>query len=169
MTARSEWQKRYAEDSAFAEAQRAKSRLYAQRNADKINAARRAARKADPVGTRATDRERRKRGLEKARARDRRYHQKNRPRQLEKARRNRLSRYGLTVDGLAALIASQDGKCAICSEPFSSRQHTHVDHDHRTGHVRGVLCQLCNLLIGHAKEDPRTLRRAIAYLERNAT
>ncbi len=74
--------------------------------------------------------------------------------------------YGLTVDAFDALLQSQDSKCAICkaSTPGWHRD-WHVDHNHETNTVRGILCQSCNLLLGHAKDDPARLRMAVQYLE----
>ena len=42
-----------------------------------------------------------------------------------------------------------------------------IDHDHETGFVRGILCSLCNTLLGHAKDDPEILRKAAEYLDRD--
>jgi Recombination endonuclease VII len=54
----------------------------------------------------------------------------------------------------------QAGVCAICLAASAE----HVDHDHTTGHVRGVLCFNCNVAIGQFKDDPWVLQRAIEYL-----
>jgi hypothetical protein len=71
--------------------------------------------------------------------------------------------YGMTVEQFDALLLSQQGRCAICSEvPESS---LHVDHCHVTGKIRGLLCTQCNVGIGMMKESPLRLRSAIRYLE----
>ena len=57
---------------------------------------------------------------------------------------------------------AQGGVCAICREAPA----VHVDHDHATGEVRGMLCFPCNAAIGHLRDDPRVVRAAAAYLER---
>ena len=56
--------------------------------------------------------------------------------------------------------------CAICgtTEWMGRHQRPHIDHDHETGEVRGVLCHNCNLAIGHLKDDPELVARALAYL-----
>ena len=85
-----------------------------------------------------------------------------------RAERNRVSyfkrKYGLTEAERAALIASQRGVCCICL----SAPAVHVDHCHKTGRVRGVLCFNCNSAIGLLRDDPETLNRAADYLEGNA-
>jgi hypothetical protein len=91
-------------------------------------------------------------------------------RTLEKERRARirlLCRYGLTGEQYDALLAAQSGGCAICSTTAGTKSNPtlHVDHDHRTGKVRGLLCQNCNTAIGAFQDDPALLRRASAYLE----
>jgi hypothetical protein len=60
------------------------------------------------------------------------------------------------------LLRSQGGLCAICRVAPA----VHVDHDHATGTVRGMLCFPCNAAIGHLRDDPATVRRAAAYLEK---
>ena len=59
------------------------------------------------------------------------------------------------------LIAVQDGKCAICSDNTKTLQ---VDHDHETGAYRGMLCPQCNMGLGHWKDNPLTIMKAIQYL-----
>lgn len=76
-------------------------------------------------------------------------------------RRAHLMRnYGTTPEAFDALVASQKGKCAICSKAAKLGQ----DHNHDTGKARGALCQTCNTLIGMAKESPAVLVAAIEYL-----
>lgn len=85
----------------------------------------------------------------------------------EERRRHRLKGlYGITTDEYDDLVQRQGGVCRICSGPPVGRgAHLHVDHDHETGRVRGLLCTRCNLMIGCAIDDVRVLRAAAAYLE----
>ncbi len=62
-----------------------------------------------------------------------------------------------------ALLAMHNGCCAICREPFTKIPR--IDHDHETGAVRGLLCQLCNTGLGMFQDSPRLLAAAIIYLE----
>lgn len=71
-------------------------------------------------------------------------------------------RYGITSADVDALVAAQGGLCALCRE----RAPEHVDHDHVTGAVRGVLCSCCNQGLGNFRDSVAALRRAITYLER---
>ncbi|MEU6196146.1 endonuclease VII domain-containing protein [Streptomyces sp. NPDC047061] len=81
-----------------------------------------------------------------------------------KGRADHLKRnYGLTEAERDAMVASQYGICAICL----SAPPVHVDHCHKTGRVRGVLCFNCNSAIGKLRDDPDAARRAAAYLEGN--
>jgi hypothetical protein len=79
-------------------------------------------------------------------------------------RRRTIRTYGLTRDGSDRLYAAQDGRCAICIEPFEVTPH--IDHDHESGEVRGLLCRGCNLALGYLKDDVDRLRSAVRYLER---
>lgn len=72
-------------------------------------------------------------------------------------------RYGITLEDHKQLFASQDGKCAICCEAFDKTPH--VDHCHKTGSVRGLLCDRCNRGLGYFKDSPVLLIEASKYLE----
>ena len=78
-----------------------------------------------------------------------------------KNRARRCRQYGLTESEYDALIRQADGRCASCGLSEASLV---IDHDHRTGAVRGVLCAKCNAGIGFFDDDPQKLRQAIAYL-----
>ena len=85
-------------------------------------------------------------------------------------KRARLKRYGLTFESYADMVVAQGDKCAICgsSEKRGAGDRWHVDHCHKTGRTRGLLCGLCNTGIGQMQDDPARLRAAANYLERNS-
>ena len=62
-----------------------------------------------------------------------------------------------------AQLERQGGRCALCRE--TPTHALAIDHCHETGLFRGLLCHNCNLLLGHAKDQPEVLRRAAEYLE----
>ena len=78
--------------------------------------------------------------------------------------------YGISPEEYAKRLAAQNGLCAICRQPESSthwkgkRMMLHIDHDHATGEVRGLLCHSCNTGIGLLQESPALLLAAHAYL-----
>lgn len=75
-------------------------------------------------------------------------------------------RYNLEEDELKELYGIQGGKCAICDDPIQlMAKKTHIDHDHESGQVRGILCLGCNLGLGHFRDDPQRLQKAITYLQ----
>lgn len=76
----------------------------------------------------------------------------------------RLKKYGLTEHQLMLMLQRQGGCCAICECKLSDRYD--IDHDHATGEVRGLLCHSCNLGLGHFADNPRSLRQAADYLDR---
>lgn len=61
----------------------------------------------------------------------------------------------------------QKGMCGICMSSLVKDRSTHIDHNHTSGHVRGLLCHHCNTALGLFKEDTITLRAAISYMENN--
>jgi hypothetical protein len=60
-------------------------------------------------------------------------------------------------------VKGQKGRCLVCRHKPKKLV---VDHDHTTGHIRGLLCDPCNQGIGFLREDPKLLERAIAYLSK---
>ncbi|TYC16948.1 hypothetical protein FXF65_09200 [Actinomadura syzygii] len=72
----------------------------------------------------------------------------------------RLERYGIDDDDVEWLLKMQVGYCAACFDYPAE----HVDHDHRTGAVRGIACHGCNTGMGQLRDDPVALRRAADYL-----
>jgi hypothetical protein len=70
-------------------------------------------------------------------------------------------RYGIGVAEFDAMVAAQGGLCALCRE----RKPQHVDHDHLTKKIRGVLCSCCNQGLGNFRDNVASLKAAIDYLE----
>ena len=70
-------------------------------------------------------------------------------------------KYKLTMRGVAELRAAQGDRCAICGDP----EPQHLDHDHRTGTIRKLLCQRCNHGLGLFRDDPKLLHAAAYYVE----
>jgi hypothetical protein len=81
--------------------------------------------------------------------------------------------YGITAEEYDALRDAQAGRCAACGveggpplvNAGAATRVLQVDHDHTTGRVRGLLCRLCNIALGHVGEDPDRLRALADYLE----
>ena len=78
-----------------------------------------------------------------------------------------LRGYGITLEEVGEILANQGGTCAICRKQVTDPRgfSPHVDHDHATGKVRGILCLTCNAGLGSFHDDPDLLRSAIRYLE----
>jgi hypothetical protein len=74
-------------------------------------------------------------------------------------------RFGLDALDYRRLVERQDGLCAICSGGPLGFSELCVDHCHTTGAIRGLLCRTCNTGIGHLRDSPELLRRALDYLE----
>lgn len=77
------------------------------------------------------------------------------------------TRYGITTAEYDALLEKQGGGCAICGTKIpggNATKHFFVDHDHKTGRVRGLLCNAHNLMLGHAQDLPEILDQGAAYL-----
>ena len=81
---------------------------------------------------------------------------------------NAQRRYGLTTNAYEAMLSSQQAVCKICEkgETQKRRSRLSVDHCHKTGKVRGLLCSGCNKGLGYFKDSPEILRKAAAYLDK---
>jgi hypothetical protein len=77
--------------------------------------------------------------------------------------RFRIVRYNITEEQYQNLLTLQKNKCAICTREFVRTPH--IDHNHTTGAVRGLLCYSCNGAIGNLQESIEILKNAIRYLE----
>jgi hypothetical protein len=82
---------------------------------------------------------------------------------------NKRRKYGMDDSAIVAMLSSQGNACAICLRQitFGERKNNfHIDHDHQTGSVRGILCETCNPGLGKLGDDPARIAMAIAYLKR---
>lgn len=83
------------------------------------------------------------------------------------------TRFGLTLEFREKMLQDQGGVCAICGKPETEKhqngtlKNLAIDHDHKTGRVRGLLCAHCNHMLGEVHDDPAILRKAIAYLKKH--
>ena len=100
------------------------------------------------------------------------FHNNNKELMRSRNRRNNLRQYWPDVDPklrqgmFDALLESQNHSCAICLEPLSNTRGTHIDHDHATKRVRGILCLNCNHGLGKFKDSVSLLENAIDYLKK---
>jgi len=77
-------------------------------------------------------------------------------------------KYGLTVDDYNEMLFLQNNRCVICQQEFvktGRNSPAHVDHCHKSGEVRAILCTNCDHLLGNAKDDINILQNAIKYLK----
>ena len=79
-------------------------------------------------------------------------------------------KFGLTQADYDALYVSQSGCCAICgileAETGGRWKRLCVDHDHKTGGIRGLLCPKCNLAMGLLGDNPKIIKEILVYLEK---
>lgn len=77
------------------------------------------------------------------------------------------TKYGITPNEYNSLLENQNHVCAICKTNGNGKRLA-VDHDHKTGRVRGLLCNRCNISLGAFNDDKELLLKSILYLEKNA-
>lgn len=82
----------------------------------------------------------------------------------ERLRAIKLRKFGLTLADYDAMFEVQGGLCAICLQRNIENRRLAVDHDHRSGKVRGLLCGSCNKALGLFRDSPQILTAALAYL-----
>jgi hypothetical protein len=72
--------------------------------------------------------------------------------------------YGITLKEYNDFLQSQNGVCKVCKEPSKKNRRLCVDHNHKTGEIRGLLCDSCNKALGLLKDDKRTVKNLYVYL-----
>ena len=127
------------------------------RTREQLNAAQQRWRSKNPGRAAAIARASRARNIGKRRANCRKWHLK--------------VNYGLTPEQYAAMLLEQNGVCAVCRQPETGIRRGElksldVDHDHKTGAVRKLLCSGCNSALGILREDPLRIRALADYIER---
>lgn len=104
---------------------------------------------------------------EQTREASRKHYQENKERKKIYARNYS---YGLTNEQYEFLLKTQNYMCAICeTHQKDLKMPLHVDHNHVTGKVRGMLCRDCNLALGLLKDSLFFCKNAVHYLEREIT
>jgi len=86
--------------------------------------------------------------------------------------KNLRKRFGITLDQYNKMFEEQDGRCAICGKEETIIRHSDdvslaVDHDHKTGKIRKLVCHSCNVGLGFFSDDVELLEKAIKYLKSN--
>ena len=83
-------------------------------------------------------------------------------------RKSNLKRtYGITIDYFNHILRIQNGVCKICYGPPMGKGAYHVDHCHKTGKIRGLLCHKCNVALGMVGDNMDILRKLINYISTN--
>lgn len=86
----------------------------------------------------------------------------------EAAESHRRRTYGLDGDAFVDMLVAQRGRCAICYGELGDKSRPHVDHCHKTGKVRAILCSRCNRGLGNVNDNPALLRAMADYIEAHA-
>lgn len=73
-------------------------------------------------------------------------------------------KYNLTLEEIDQLLITQNYKCLICGESLLVNKR-HIDHNYKTGKVRGILCAKCNTGLGQFRDNSELLRKAVVYME----
>jgi len=141
----------------------ARARAYYVAHREEKRACQRAYSAAHKASKRVYDKSYRATNLEKHRANGKIYNAAHR----EEIRAYGLMRsYGLSRAAYNALLDRQGGLCAICGETARGGKGPQVDHDHKTGRFRGILCVRCNGALGMILDDRKTAQGLIVYLEK---
>lgn len=74
-------------------------------------------------------------------------------------------KYGITLEQYEQMLINQNNCCITCKNEFNDENKPDVDHNHKTGKVRGILCHRCNLAIGYLREDEDILWNVLEYLK----
>lgn len=100
------------------------------------------------------------------------FYKNNKESENHRAYKLRLKRdFGITLEQKEKMFAEQGSRCAACrsKDPNSKYKTWHVDHDHKTEKIRGILCHPCNVALGCVEDSVSNLVSLIEYLNRTTT
>jgi hypothetical protein len=85
------------------------------------------------------------------------------------SRKHAWKRQGIaiTMEDFQRRLLEQGGRCAMCGTDKPGARDWCVDHDHASGHIRGLLCHTCNMLLGLAKDSTSRLLAGVKYLQKH--
>lgn len=94
---------------------------------------------------------------------------KHRDKKIDKhsSKKQKVQKYGLTLETFDAMLVVQNHKCSLCEKPFTYENNfdrPYIDHDHVTNKVRSLLCSKCNSGLGFLLDSPELLEKAAAYI-----
>lgn len=157
-------------------------RRYREKNREILNEKNRIYRKEKPEKVRESNRKWVENNRDKVNEKSKRFREKHPEKVKERwgdwyhnnkarVRENKLKRvYGLTLADYEAMLVKQGGRCACC--PTTAEEEKNgvlvIDHCHKSGKVRGLLCNACNTAIGLFKEDLDAIGKAIDYLRKHS-
>lgn len=84
--------------------------------------------------------------------------------------------FGITIEQYEAMVKAQGNLCAVCKKPETAKSRWHpdkpknlaVDHSHKTGKIRELLCYRCNAALGYILEDPEIALAMACYIRKHA-
>lgn len=103
---------------------------------------------------------------ESRRAAQRRYYHANKAKRARATKASNIKRqYNITLEEYEQMIVEQSALCAICrTNAHKNNGSFNIDHDHKTGKVRGLLCSHCNFAVGLLKDDISVMNRMVEYV-----
>lgn len=110
----------------------------------------------------------RKNNFEKLKKEKQEYRLKNIKRYQDRAL---VKAYGITLDQYNQMLNAQNSVCAVCLYKETSKRNTRlcVDHDHKTGKIRGLLCNRCNRSLGLLQDSPNVIKSLLEYILKHST
>ncbi len=90
-------------------------------------------------------------------------HQRNKKKRMARRNRYLLRTYGITLKDYDQMVLAQNG-CAICGRKYKYKNYQ-IDHDHKTGRIRGLLCRRCNTSLGTLGDTIESIEKVLQYLK----
>ena len=166
--------KKPTEEERKASKDRARAK-YREKNREILREKNKIYRKEKPETVKESNKKWRENNRDKRDTHQRRYLERNPEARKETIRKSKYTHikrvYGLSKEQFYEMMKNQNDCCAIC---FARKEEQHyktlsIDHCHKTGKVRGLLCSNCNTALGLFKDNKDSIQRAIQYLEQSAT